>query len=713
MGRWGKYSRAARLTAIAIGVGVLVSCGGERARSQGGEDPAARMRPLPPSTGANVAPDTGVLRVPDVSLAARLLVITADGQDAAFGAITEALGYLGTPYDVLNATTDAALTADRLAVGDHGNYYGVLLDLGELVVGSNSAFSDDEWMTLAAYEARFGVRRVALYSYPIASYGLVPRGGGDLTTSPIVAQCTAAGAAVFAGMNCARPLVIAGGWGYLAGAADAATTPLLVDGAGNLVAATRLYPDGREALVLTFSQSRAAAPTLAVAYGIVDWVARGLFIGERHVTLSAHVDDFFLPNQLYTGGTYRMSEADFQAITSWQDRRRADPLTADLRLQLVFNGYGAVDTDALTRRAIGSGSTFAWISHSWAHRNMNAMAYPQAFDEFSRNDQFAHAMGLLSYATVNAVTPEVSGLNNPQAMQAAHDAGVRTIVSDTAVPGQANPSPNAGLWSTLAPDLLWLPRRPTELYFNVSLPAEWEAEHAVLRTAMGYRDIVADQSESLVRYLLRGEVNPWMFHQSNLRVFEGDKSMLSDLLDATLDRYAALATWPVGSPTMDVLARRTVDRMRFDASRVQAVIRPDGQLEVSVVNAATVPVTGLCTPSAERYGGKTISHLALDAGQKVTLPISTEACPGGAGSGGGGAGQGGQGGGGRTGYPDGGSGGAGGGGGEMTAPGEAGSTGSSDAGCGCAFVDPSARREAALLPLLGLLVAVTIRRRRT
>ena len=40
-----------------------------------------------------------------VSVDARLLVITADGTSASFAAITTALGYLGTPYDVLNAST--------------------------------------------------------------------------------------------------------------------------------------------------------------------------------------------------------------------------------------------------------------------------------------------------------------------------------------------------------------------------------------------------------------------------------------------------------------------------------------------------------------------------------------------------------------------------------------------------------------------------------
>ena len=48
------------------------------------------------------------------------------------------------------------------------------------------------------------------------------------------------------------------------------------------------------------------------------------------------------------------------------------------------------------------------------------------------------------YATVNAVTPSISGLGSADAMRAIYDAGIRQIVSDTSVAGEDNPSPNAG-----------------------------------------------------------------------------------------------------------------------------------------------------------------------------------------------------------------------------------------------------------------------------
>ena len=247
------------------------SCGGED-----GASPVARnrivgrtvevprtMRPLRLAPDADTAPDTGLRRADDVTVDARVLVITADGTEASADAIIETLRYLGTPFDVLNASTGPTLTPDVLATADHGRYYGVVLDDGDLGAGDQSAFTDEEWMTLASYEARFGVRRAVMYAYPTDDLRAdIDRRLRRLDPKPIIARCTPAGGAVFVGANCAVPLFVDNGWAYGSQPTDAATVPLLVDDAGSVYAATRDYPDGREALVLTFAQSPTALHTL-------------------------------------------------------------------------------------------------------------------------------------------------------------------------------------------------------------------------------------------------------------------------------------------------------------------------------------------------------------------------------------------------------------------------------------------------------------------
>jgi hypothetical protein len=181
-------------------------------------------------------------------------------------------------------------------------------------------------------------------------------------------------------MNCAATVSIDDGWAYASQAADASTVPLLVDGDGNIYAATRTTADGREVLLLTFAQSPTAFHTLALAYGVVSWVTRGVFLGERHVYASPQIDDFYLASAIYTGGKYRITAADLQAFASWQDARRADPLLAQFRSAFAFNAFGAraAGQDDLTDKAVSwprasPGSTTPGIT-----RDMNAMSYADA-----------------------------------------------------------------------------------------------------------------------------------------------------------------------------------------------------------------------------------------------------------------------------------------------------------------------------------------------
>ena len=597
------------------------------------------MRPLSVAPDAHPAPETAAARADNVSVDARLLVITGDGSDPGLDAITQTLSYLGTPYDVLNASTGPALTADYLAAGDAGRYYGIILDTGDLAVGSSSALTDDEWMVLASYEARFGVRRAVVYAHPTAAYGLQLTGGFDAQASPAVLHCTTAGSNVFVGANCTVPITVTAGWAYSSQPTDAFTTPLLVDTGGNVYAATRTYPDGREALVLTFAQSPTALHTLGLAYGVVSWVTRGLFLGERHVYLSAQIDDFYLASAIYAaagGGTYRMTAADLQAFAKWQNAQRAQPVTALFRAAFAFNAYGAKPTgqDALSDEAHELGPTYEWINHTWDHKEMNAMAYADAFEEFSKNNTFGLGSGLSRYVTDNLVTPGITGLDNAEVMHAAYDVGIRQLVTDTSVSGQSNPSPNAGYYNAQVPAILSIPRRPTDLYFNVSQPAEWVTEYGVLHSGtFSYDQIIAAGSDTLVRYLLRGENDPWMFHQANLRDLGGGHSLLTTLLDATLEKYAARVTFPIVSPPMEQLAERLKLRMAFDASGVSATITPGSKLIVRVTHAATIPVTGLCTPSAEMYGGQQNLLPAAD-GRPVDDAVARRLQPGLPGTGG-------------------------------------------------------------------------------
>ena len=143
-------------------------------------------------------------------------------------------------------------------------------------------------------------------------------------------------------------------------------------------------------------------------------------------------------------------------------------------------------------------------------------------------------------------------------MRAAFDAGVRFTVSDSSLAGWDSPSPNAGIYSLHQSAILIIPRRPTNLFFNVSTPEVWQEEYnAIYRSFWGrdlsYEEILDFEANVLVRRVLRGESNPWMFHQANTRDYGGGRSLLSDLHDRVLRKYAAVSKLPIVSATMDAL----------------------------------------------------------------------------------------------------------------------------------------------------------------
>ncbi|MES1206990.1 MAG: MYXO-CTERM sorting domain-containing protein, partial [Pseudomonadota bacterium] len=193
-----------------------------------------------------------------------------------------------------------------------------------------------------------------------------------------------------------------------------------------------------------------------------------------------------------------------------------------------------------------------------------------------------------------------------------------------------------GRWNALQPTVLELPRVPTNIGFDTSQPAELIAEYQVdvsKGVPVDYATVIDQSSTPLLRQLLNGSNDPWMFHQANTRDYDGrGHSLLSDLLDATLAKYAAAATFPILSPTMDELAQRVAARTELEGAGLTATIDPGVSITLAVASAATVPVTGLCTPAAEQYGGQTISRVALNAGQSVTLALT--GCNVGAGTGG-------------------------------------------------------------------------------
>jgi hypothetical protein len=567
-------------------------------------------------------------------LTLKVLVISADGKEADLPAIQQALDYHSVPYTTWIATQNPGqLTADKLAGPCGGNYQGVILTTGGLAFSPDggvtfaSALSDPEWAALRSYEARLGVREISWFTFPGAAQGMNPPSAGfDTTTTPVDAALTAAGQAVFPYVNTANPVTISMAWTYLATPADANVTPLLADAGGHALISTRKNTDGRETMTLTFDSNPFLVHDVVLAHGLVEWVTRGIYLGEYRAYLTPQEDDLFIDDDMYSGGVFRITATDVSAMNAWQAKVQSSPGNSGFRLAHAFNGVGGSTADPLTVSILASNARYHFINHTFTHENLDSVDYATAFDEIDQNIAFAQGHALLNFSPANLVTPDVSGLSSPAAMQAAADLGVRYTVSDTSRAGWDNPKPNVGIYSTLQPTILHVPRRPTNLFYNVAVPTEWTAEYnSFYATFWGrnltYAEILDKESQFLLFYMLRGDLDPQMYHQPNLRAYDGVHSLLSDLHDLAIQKYRRYSTLPVVSPDMHVSGRRMANTMARNASGLTAILTPGVSVSFSSPVAVEFALSGVCTLTSERYAGKCITTVDVPAGGSVTVPV--------------------------------------------------------------------------------------------
>lgn len=564
-----------------------------------------------------------------------VLVIAADGTEADLPLIKQVLDYLGTPYTVWTAASNPnALTADKLYQGNRAFYQGVILTTSTLGYEKGgaylSALSPTEWQTLNTFESMFNIRQVTFYSYPTPDLGFAtdPFPIAPIPDSPCYARLTSAGSQIFGYMNPAAAIPIVYAYTYLANAA-ASATPVITDDSGHALGVVQAYPDGRENLAFTFDSAPYLLHSVSLGYGVVNWVTRGQFLGERHVYLDAQEDDTFLSDDIYGGSTYRLTGDDWQKFVAWQRNRQSMPVTSGLRINHAFNGDGYAPTDDPLSDAITNNQgDFFWTNHTYTHLNLDAATYDETKQELQRNINLAPSLGFSHFSKRSLVTPDISGLYNQAALDAMWDVGVRYVVSDTSRLGMENPSPNAGIYNWFKPGILMIPRRPNNLFYNVTTPAEWVDEYNFLYRSfwghdVNYDELLDKESDVLLNYLLKGENDPWMFHQSNLRAYDGVHSLLGALIDRVMAKYSLYYKVPVVSLTQDELGQRVAARMAYNDAGITASLKRGATtvLSITAQKKVTVPVTGVRIGSYETYGDQPISYIDVDAGQTVDLTI--------------------------------------------------------------------------------------------
>jgi len=506
---------------------------------------------------------------------------------------------------------------------------------------------------------------------------------GTSDTAPGVVNLTSAGAAIFKYLKPNAPIKVMHSWVYLASVAPVAgetTTPILTLG-GSVVGVTHKKADGREYMAFTMDNNPYLFHSATFHYGIVHWVTKGIFLGSRKAYFTPQVDDHFLQSDLFDSAkaacipvgftadptfdpgnqcpTIRIDGWDLATLTNWQNTIRSNPQFSQFRVTHAFNGLGATEggvmlpNDSLVAETRRQRNAFFWVNHTYSHENLDCYnpvpnsgvcrpaTLAESLAQIDQNASIASSLGL-PHDSASMVTPNISGLNNPAFLSAAVQRGIKYVIADLSRPEGVPASPNTGIWNRHQPSILMIPRRATNIFYNTSTaynliagsePDEYNhfyGPNGIFRiggpggppfftTIQTWQNVADRESDNLLGYMLRGEVYPSMFHQGNLNVYDSSKSLFSEVVGSTLNKFGALSNLPVISLSQSDLGRLMIRRMEYNASQVRATLTPGLSVEIHTVGAAKIPVTGVCSEACETYGADKQSLITLPAGGTRTV----------------------------------------------------------------------------------------------
>ncbi|MFB9992393.1 hypothetical protein ACFFLM_10495 [Deinococcus oregonensis] len=575
-------------------------------------------------------------------VALKVLVLSSGPTDFGIGAARAMLDQAGVPFDVLDATT-TPLTPETLIASDGvGKYQGVILTDSALTFQSSpgfysSALDTTEWATLFQYEKAYQVRQLALYGAPNTvpeDYGLRLVPGAEFATGNL--NVTAAGKVAFKDLTGnAVPLRYAYTYGTRTLAVAGVTTqPLLTDDAGNVLAATSTL-DGRERLILTSAQNPYLLHTQVLGYGLVQWLTKGVHLGEHRRFLQVDIDDWFLNGDEFdpaTGGlraqSFRLSASD--ALSARDQQRALDGaynVVNHFEFAVMFNGggatpsslstcnpqlYGSLIKDALSSVSRCMAYDFDWVNHTRNHLRMDVMDLPTSTTAIAGNFSIGTQLGL-QISRKSLVTGEHSGLgymdptddgtnndggfsqpkqdlglgrSNPNLITAAVNSGVHYLASNRSVASEWDAScPTCGVFHPMDPSILLIPLYPNSIHYHVTTPEEATASYNKLYApggvvpywdhAFNYTELLDVDSTQGVGHLFEGTAWPTYMHQTNLRQYAPGKSLAGDWVKAVVEKYARYSTLPLNTLRWDDLGayveRHTLEEKAKAANAYTAI----------------------------------------------------------------------------------------------------------------------------------------------
>lgn len=637
-------------------------------------------KPLPNFPGhVPVIPNLRVQTVTD-RVQMRVLVISASSDDYGLSAWKALLDQVGVPYEVLLADTQPLAQEQLVAANGDGRFQGVVLTSNNLAYFDGnawvSAFTAEEWNLLWQYERDYAVRQVSLYSYPSTypeDYGLSFANVKDTSSVPYPVSLTPDGWKIFNYLQKQVSIPLRYTYTYLAALDPASTStsvkPLIKDASGNILAAQSVSADGRERLALTFANNPYFIHTQLLGYGLIRWVTKGLFLGERALYLSVDVDDWFLSNDEWDPATnsirpdaYRLTSQDALSFSQQQSALKSHySLARNYKTAIAYNGEGAnlsapascdpsvVSPDPLTSMTRCLRNSFFWLNHSYSHEYFDFLSYTDAKAQIRDNRPVARELGLRQPNEV-LITGDVSGLgwynpdgdgpktdygleaSNPEFLRAAKDLKVRVVAANASVPSQLPPCHNCGIYHPLEPSILLVPRWPTNLFYSVTTPEEVVSAYNGVYGPQGtfpywdhelsYSEFLDVESDIALYHLLSFSPYPHFFHVANLREYTPGRSILTDYLERLLQKYSSYYRLNLKSPSWAALGTYVAQRTSFTNAEALGVWdRAAKTVTLSTPRGGTIFLTGARVGTYKLYGGDPTATYQLSAGASVTVTL--------------------------------------------------------------------------------------------
>jgi hypothetical protein len=359
----------------------------------------------------------------------KVLLLGATGTEPSYLAWKAELQREGVPFEAIAATpghtpiTAATLSGTLTGGVQEAKYQAVILATGGLVVCEEtctSALSSTEWEALEIYEQTFGIRQITAYVFPGSTYGLnSPTVSGPLDGT--VGTLTSDGKQTFPYLN--GPVKIdTGSYGYQATPLSTTNFDTLLTGP-NSSSLVGVYtrPSGVQELVQTFDSNSGQSQSQLLRHGELNWVTRGVFLGDQRNYLAVNIDDIFLPDDSWSPSTHttdynpadsiRMTAADVDKAAAWSKEN-------GITLGMLFNGGGSdqyaaehAGSDPLLTEFKKYSTNFYWLSHTYDHPNLDCATQAYTDTELQSNTAWAKKNGF-STNPAEVVTGEHSGLAN-------------------------------------------------------------------------------------------------------------------------------------------------------------------------------------------------------------------------------------------------------------------------------------------------------------